>query len=428
MNNPGQPRSISNDDDDVPLGTPNPLQSPSPSEHRLSNNSTDSSNTSNSNTSTSSDQQKFTIESTSTTRPSKRDFRKVKMIGRGNVGRVYLVEKEHAYYSMKVIPKRLISSPTKEQRVEGEREILDDLDHPFIVRLFHSFETPFYYLYVMTYCPGGDFWHILQRQRGKCFSEKTAKFYLAEVVCALEYLHMEGIVYRDLKPENILMTEDGHIKLSDFDLSKQHEEDEKPRIKTSLFGEDEIVVEPTEFHSYSFVGTNEYLAPEIISKDGHSASVDWWTLGVLMYEFLYGCNPFAAATVQETHENIQKGIYSFPKKHFNKVSRDAKDLIKELLDVDSEDRLGSKYGATEIKNHEFFEDIKFVLIRNMTPPIQPKLKGIEDTSCFPTFQEYDDDVPDDWGREEERKLKKKMNDGRRKKRKEKVERNDEEEW
>ena len=333
---------------------------------------------------------------------SPKEFKKIQMIGRGNIGKVYLVQKRGTkeLYSMKVMDKKIIEERKKQQRVESERSILKTLKHPFIVHLLFDFETPLYHLFIMTYCAGGDFWRILKKQPGQCFRERVAQFYLAEVVCALEYLHMKGIVYRDLKPENILLHESGHIMLGDFDLSTHSQEEEHARIKTSLFGDDEIIVEPSNFRSNSFVGTNEYLAPEIISKDGHSASVDWWTLGVLMYEFLYGCNPFTSATIQETHKKIQKGIYTFPKMHRYKVSREAKDLIKELLDVDSEDRLGSKYGAIEIKQHEFFEDIKFALIRNMTPPIIPRLNGPKDTGYFYQYKKFDDDVPDDWGYDE----------------------------
>ncbi|EDR29850.1 serine/threonine protein kinase ppk22, putative [Entamoeba dispar SAW760] len=326
------------------------------------------------------------------------DFKKIALIGRGNIGRVYLAQKKGTkeFYSLKVIGKKLVTQ-NKQRHIESEKGILERLKHPFIVHLEWDFETPFYYIFVMTYCAGGDFWRLLNKQPGNCFREVVAKFYLAEIICALEYLHMEGVVYRDLKPENILLHESGHIMLSDFDLSKHSDVEDHARIKSSLFGEDEVVVEPSNFRSNSFVGTDEYLAPEIIAKDGHSASVDWWTLGVLMYEFLYGCNPFAASSIQETYSKIQKGEFTFPKMHRYKVSKDAKDLIKELLDVDSEDRLGSKYGASEIKQHDFFSNIKFALIRNMTPPIIPRLNGRRDTSYFYQYKPYDDDVPDDWG-------------------------------
>ena len=256
----------------------------------------------------------------------------------------------------------------------------------------------------MSYCAGGDFYSLLQKQPGKCFKENIAKFYLAEILICLEYLHIEGIVYRDLKPENILLTETGHIMLSDFDLSRRSEEDTHLKIKPSLFGKDEIVVEPNNFRAYSIVGTNEYLAPEILNKDGYNSSVDWWTFGVLMYEFLFGFNPFVSSSLLLTHENIKNGDFSFPKKHIHKVSDDAKDLIKELLDVDSEDRLGSKYGASEIKEHDFFEKIKFPLIRHRKPPIIPELKDPFDTSYFRQFNECDDDIPNDWGLSIEEKL------------------------
>ncbi|EMD46645.1 protein kinase domain containing protein, partial [Entamoeba histolytica KU27] len=192
------------------------------------------------------------------------DFKKIALIGRGNIGRVYLVQKKGTkeFYSMKVMEKKIIEERKKEQRVESERNILKSLNHPFLVHLVWDFETPFYYIFVMTYCAGGDFWRLLNKQPGNCFREVVAKFYLAEIICALEYLHMEGVVYRDLKPENILLHESGHIMLSDFDLSKHSDVEDHARIKSSLFGEDEVVVEPSNFRSNSFVGTDEYLAPE----------------------------------------------------------------------------------------------------------------------------------------------------------------------
>ncbi|ELP90527.1 serine/threonine protein kinase nrc-2, putative [Entamoeba invadens IP1] len=331
------------------------------------------------------------------------DFKKIAMIGRGSTGRVFLVQRKNTkeYYSMKVMDKRIIELNKKQNRVDSEREILERLKHPFLVNLYAEFESPKYHLFVMTYCAGGDFWRLLNRQPGKCFKENVARFYLAEVVCALEYLHMEDIVYRDLKPENLLLHESGNIMLGDFDLSKVSEKEEAAVFKNGLFGSSEVVVEPQNFRSNSFVGTDEYLAPEILSKTGHSASVDWWTLGVLMYEFLYGCNPFVASSKQETFQRIQKGEFSFPRQHRYPVSKDAKDLIRELLDIDSDDRLGSKGGAPEIKQHDFFASIKFALIRNMTPPIVPKLMGPRDVSNFFQYKPYDDDVPDDWAYVEE---------------------------
>lgn len=244
------------------------------------------------------------------------------------------------------------------------------------------------------------------------------RFYVAEVLLALEYLHMLGVIYRDLKPENILVREDGHIMLSDFDLSLRcsvnpvllrassitanHQQRKltgpcaenycinssclqqpscaqtscftprlpsipKPRKpKSSQKRLPQLVVEPIDARSNSFVGTHEYLAPEIIKGDGHGSAVDWWTFGVFLYELLYGKTPFRGPGNDETLANVVSQNLRFPDNPA--VSSNAKDLIRGLLVKEPENRIGSLRGAAEIKQHPFFEGLNWALIRSAAPP------------------------------------------------------------
>ena len=250
------------------------------------------------------------------------------------------------------------------------------------------------------------------------------RFYVAEILLALEYLHMLGIIYRDLKPENILVREDGHIMLTDFDLSlrcavnptlltstsppdparmsdpyntsnciqpfcvneqscqvscfsprlssNQQQQGRKPKLpdqhlkRSSL---PQLVAEPTEARSNSFVGTHEYLAPEIIKGEGHGAAVDWWTFGVLLYELLYGKTPFKGYNNDQTLANVVLENLKFPDSPL--VSFQAKDLIRGLLVKEPENRFGTEKGSAEIKRHPFFEGLNWALIRCATPPELP---------------------------------------------------------
>lgn len=200
-----------------------------------------------------------------------------------------------------------------------------------------------------------------------------SRFYAAEVVIGLEYLHCLGIVYRDLKPENILLQKDGHVALSDFDLSFltackpkviKHAMPPKRRSSKSQFPPT-FIAEPT-IQSNSFVGTEEYIAPEIITGAGHSSAIDWWALGILLYEMLYGRTPFRGKNRQKTFANILYKDLTFPSSI--PVSLEGRKLIHGLLQRDPANRLGSKTGANEIKRHPFFSRVNWPLIRGMPPP------------------------------------------------------------
>nr|KYP43152.1 Protein kinase G11A [Cajanus cajan] len=352
-------------------------------------------------------------------------FRLLKRLGCGDIGSVYLSELSgtRCYFAMKVMDKASLASRKKLTRAQTEREILQLLDHPFLPTLYTHFETDRFTCLVMEYCPGGDLHTLRQRQPGKHFSEYAARFYAAEVLLALEYLHMLGVVYRDLKPENVLVRDDGHIMLSDFDLSlrcavsptlirtsydgdpskraggafcvqpaciepssvciqpacfiprlfpQKNKKSRKPRADPGLPSSTlpELVAEPTQARSMSFVGTHEYLAPEIIKGEGHGSAVDWWTFGIFLHELLYGKTPFKGSGNRATLFNVVGQQLRFPESPATSYA--SRDLIRGLLVKEPQHRLGVKRGATEIKQHPFFEGVNWALIRCSTPPEVPR--------------------------------------------------------
>ncbi|KAK7470832.1 serine/threonine protein kinase, AGC [Stygiomarasmius scandens] len=300
-------------------------------------------------------------------------FLKIKMLGKGDVGKVYLVreKKTSKLFAMKVLSKKEMIQRKKIKRALTEQEILATANHPFIVTLYHSFQSDGYLYFCMEYCMGGEFFRALQTRPGKCLSEDGARFYAAEVVAALEYLHLMGFIYRDLKPENILLHQSGHIMLSDFDLAKQSSE---PGGMPAMVRSDQNGVPlintmscTANFRTNSFVGTEEYIAPEVIAAQGHTAAVDWWTLGILIYEMIYATTPFKGQERNDTFANIRMLAVHF--KDTPKVSSACKDCITRLLDKNEQTRLGSRSGASEVKQHKWFAKTNWGLLRNGKPPI-----------------------------------------------------------
>ncbi|XP_074275547.1 phototropin-2 isoform X2 [Silene latifolia] len=301
-------------------------------------------------------------------------FKPIRPLGCGDTGSVHLVELKGTgeLFAMKAMEKSVMLNRNKVHRACIEREVIAYLDHPFLPTLYASFQTSTHVCLITDFCPGGELFGLLDKQPMKIFKEESARFYAAEVVIGLEYVHCLGIIYRDLKPENILLQKNGHIVLADFDLSfltackpqvlkppqlkKRRSRSQPPPI---------FVAEPVT-QSNSFVGTEEYIAPEIITGAGHSSAIDWWALGILLYEMLYGRTPFRGKNRQKTFANILHKDLTFPSSI--PVSLAARQLIHALLHRDPASRLGSKGGANEIKEHPFFRGINWPLIRCMSAP------------------------------------------------------------
>ncbi|WOK91961.1 LOV domain-containing protein [Canna indica] len=301
-------------------------------------------------------------------------FRPIRPLGCGDTGSVHLVELQGSgeLFAMKAMDKSVMMNRNKVHRACIEREIYSLLDHPFLPTLYTSFQTTTHVCLITDFCPGGELFALLDKQPMKIFKEDAARFYAAEVIIGLEYLHCLGIIYRDLKPENILLQKDGHVVLTDFDLSfltnckpQVFKEALPSRRRKSRDQPPTFVAEPST-QSNSFVGTEEYIAPEIITGAGHSSAIDWWALGILLYEMLYGRTPFRGKNRQKTFANILHKDLTFPSSV--PVSLAARQLIHALLNRDPANRLGSKTGANEIKEHPFFREVNWPLIRCMTPP------------------------------------------------------------
>ncbi|KAJ6805099.1 phototropin-2-like [Iris pallida] len=302
-------------------------------------------------------------------------FKPVRPLGCGDTGSVHLVELQGTgeLFAMKAMDKSVMLNRNKVHRACVEREIYSMLDHPFLPTLYTSFQTTTHVCLITDFCSGGELFALLERQPMKIFKEEAARFYAAEVVIALEYLHCLGIIYRDLKPENILLRKDGHVVLTDFDLSfltsskPQVTYPELPtRRKKSGHRPPPIFLAEPSTQSNSFVGTEEYIAPEIITGAGHSSAIDWWALGILLYEMLYGRTPFRGKNRQKTFSNILHKDLTFPSSI--PVSLMGRQLMNGLLHRDPANRIGSKSGANEIKEHPFFRDINWPLIQCMPPP------------------------------------------------------------
>ncbi|EAW13022.1 putative serine/threonine protein kinase (Nrc-2) [Aspergillus clavatus NRRL 1] len=324
-------------------------------------------------------------------------FDKIKLIGKGDVGKVYLVreKKSSRLYAMKVLSKKEMIKRNKIKRALAEQEILATSNHPFIVTLYHSFQSEDYLYLCMEYCSGGEFFRALQTRPGKCISEDAARFYAAEVTAALEYLHLMGFIYRDLKPENILLHQSGHIMLSDFDLSKQSGPGGAPTMIPARSGNSATSF-PTidtksciaDFRTNSFVGTEEYIAPEVIQGCGHTSAVDWWTLGILIYEMLYGTTPFKGKNRNATFGNILRDEVQFPEHAgVQQISNLCKSLIRKLLIKDETKRLGARAGASDVKTHPFFRQTQWALIRHMKPPMIPHQSRGTETLNFRNVKE-----------------------------------------
>ena len=289
------------------------------------------------------------------------DFKVLKVIGRGSFGKVNLVEylPTHETYAMKSLKKDLLIEQEQIENTLLEKEILQTIDYPLLCGLVFCFQTEERIYFIMPFLSGGELFQHLRKFR--TFDEEKVRFYGAQIALALEYLHSKGIVYRDLKPENILMDEQGYLKLADFGMAKKLKDDEK---------------------AMSFCGTPEYLAPEIITMEGHDKNADWWSFGILLFEMLCGLPPFYVENLDKMYELIKTSSVKFPKRI--NLSEDAKDIIRKLLEKNPKKRLGSQRGIEEIKEHPFFQSIDFSLIeqKKIKAPFIPELSSDTDVQYF----------------------------------------------
>lgn len=307
---------------------------------------------------------------------SKTDFELLRVLGQGSFGKVFLVSKRTGrdighLYAMKVLRKAALKVRDRE-RTKMERNILVSIDHPFIVKVYYAFQTDDKLYLVLEFVRGGDLFTRLSKEF--MFTEKDVKFYLAELVLAIGHVHSLGIIYRDLKPENILLAEDGHIKLVDFGLSKENPD--------------------TDDKTFSFCGTVEYMAPEVVSRRGHTQTCDWWSYGVLMYEMLTGQLPFQGQNRKDTIQMILKAKLGMP--HF--LEKTTQGLLRVLFKRNPANRLGAgDDGLEKMKKHEYFSDIDWNKLMNKAcpPPFVPVCQNDKDPLAAAFDTDFTKMVPTD---------------------------------
>ncbi|KXX74353.1 cAMP-dependent protein kinase catalytic subunit PRKX [Madurella mycetomatis] len=325
------------------------------------------------------DEEPFDV--TSAQKLSLSDFQRVRTLGTGTFARVCLVRPSHGtegdrsrVYALKILRKTEVIKLKQIDHVRHERQILADVaGHPFITKFIASFSDHDFLYILLDYVPGGELFTYLRKFRR--FDEDMARFYAAEIVLILEHLHEEqgGIAYRDMKPENLLLDADGHIKLVDFGFAKR------------LGNEYDRPVE-----TYTLCGTPEYLAPEVIHNKGHTTAVDWWALGILIYEFLTGYPPFWHQNPIEIYKQIVEKPVVFPQEP--PISDAAKDIIRQFCTVDRSRRLGNiSGGAAKVKAHPFFAGVDWDAMRQKRHrgPIIPPVRYPGDAQCFDIYPEED---------------------------------------
>ncbi|XP_058432528.1 microtubule-associated serine/threonine-protein kinase 3 isoform X19 [Marmota monax] len=313
-------------------------------------------------------------------KPCESDFETIKLISNGAYGAVYLVRHRDTRqrFAIKKINKQNLILRNQIQQVFVERDILTFAENPFVVSMFCSFETRRHLCMVMEYVEGGDCATLLKNMGP--LPVDMARMYFAETVLALEYLHNYGIVHRDLKPDNLLITSLGHIKLTDFGLSKIG----LMSMATNLY-EGHIEKDAREFVDKQVCGTPEYIAPEVIFRQGYGKPVDWWAMGIVLYEFLVGCVPFFGDTPEELFGQVVSDEIIWPEGD-EALPADAQDLITRLLRQSPLDRLGTG-GTHEVKQHPFFLALDWAGLLRHKAEFVPQLEAEDDTSYFDTRSE-----------------------------------------
>jgi len=304
------------------------------------------------------------------------DLRVITTLGVGGFGRVELVQignDASRSFALKQMKKSLIVETRQQQHIMSEKDIMEEANCDFIVKLYKTFKDRKYLYMLMESCLGGELWTIL-RDRGN-FDDATTRFYAACVVEAFEYLHSRGIIYRDLKPENLLLDPQGYVKLVDFGFAKKLQAGRK---------------------TWTFCGTPEYVAPEVILNKGHDISADYWSLGVLMFELLTGTPPFTGSDPMKTYNIILKGIdaVEFPRN----ITRNASALIKKLCRDNPAERLGYQKGEIrDIQKHKWFDGFNWegLCNRSLSPPIIPVIHSPMDSSNFDEYPPDMDGLPPD---------------------------------
>ena len=281
-----------------------------------------------------------------------------RIIGKGSFGTVYVAQDKSSnqVFAIKSVHKSKIVTDASYAFLRSEKEILTQIDSPFAVQYFGSFQDETCVYFVQEFIPGGELFSLITRQHQLSLSQ--AKLIMAEIVIFLNQLHKQGIVYRDLKPENILISATGHVKIVDFGFASKIEEQAK-----------------------TFCGTLEYLAPEIVKRRKHGLEVDWWTCGVLLYEMITGRSPFSAKSTNSVFEKIMNCDPCFP----SRIDSDAKDLIMKLLEKDPNKRIKGE----EVQKHEFFKDLDWGEVYRLsyqTFPV-PIMRNSMDASHFPCYSE-----------------------------------------
>lgn len=284
-------------------------------------------------------------------------------VGTGSFGRVKLIKKkaDGKYYALKILQKADVVKLKQVDHILSEVTILSMINHPLLIKMYGISQDERYLYIIMEYVSGGELFTYLRTVQN--LKNDDAVFYAAQVTMMFEYLHSKDIVYRDLKPENLLISANGYLKLTDFGFAKQ-----------------------LEGRTYTLCGTPEYLAPEILLQKGHSKPVDWWCLGILIYEMIVGIDPFSDDEPMAVYQNILRGKIKFP----SNFPKDAKSLVRHLLVADLGKRYGNlKGGVNDIKSHRWFNNINWnkIFEQSINAPYLPKIKGDGDTSHFSNYPE-----------------------------------------